>query len=780
MSIERDSQIKFHELGTLNAVTRWISSHDEGIAEWLKNARRAYQLDRANVDEKHRAAVLIAKDAHGTEPARIGLLDVGGATLEDVTAWSTWQDPEASRRFSHLDEEETQGNGGKTYMFKLFTGPCRIVGVRDGKRNCKGFEGATGSVDRGTPGFVPDLASGREVPVSSIRVELDRALKSYGIAMEDLPAEVRSAVEERQAFTLVEGEDPVDLYKGRVDHEDLIVKVLRQDQSTLAIQQLRLYAAHNGRLVNEGKPLELPPIEPYPELEGPFVHEIPEELPLTDGGLVSTTDSGRRPKGRLILFTCRENMYHAYKNLRPRWRITYRTQHQMIGSKVVAELTPSTPGAYFVYGTVELSALEPGYVDHGRRRPKAGPLVEALDLFVAEKIRELAKQISQRRSRDLDDRALDEVQDENEKLDLFKNKFLPSDGEGDGGMGGDGMGPGQRRSRGVPEYGTIPESIELLVAEEGLRIGRDVKLHLNEILQLRVVDASGKPVRAPVAWHSSDVGVARFTAGDLLEPRDKGKADVWAVVKLEKGKEIESDHVPVHVWVVDHVLLTPRAVEIPLRKRQQIIAEVTDDEGNRSTDVYLDWKHDADDQLIVRIGPAGYVTGNRLGRTAVNAGAGDAAAGGMWARIPVEVTVVPNPETPGRGGGFPRLLLTGRDLDPATGNVRKGDPDSPALWQEASDFTYNVWWLNLQSPEARFAFGERQDNPGLWRDFHAQIVMEMVVQVYMMTEFTKRGENEQEQLWASHQNALDRHRVRIVQQMWEQLEPYVHDGGGLA
>jgi hypothetical protein len=55
MSIERDPNIKFHELGTLTSVTKWIRAHDEGVAEWLKNARRAYQPDRANVDEKQRA-----------------------------------------------------------------------------------------------------------------------------------------------------------------------------------------------------------------------------------------------------------------------------------------------------------------------------------------------------------------------------------------------------------------------------------------------------------------------------------------------------------------------------------------------------------------------------------------------------------------------------------------------------------------------------------------------------------------------------------------------------
>src|SRR5579872_3916160 len=117
MSIERDSAIRFHELGTLASVTRWISSHDEGIAEWLKNVRRAYQPDRANVPEKHRCAIALFQDSCNKSPARIGLLDVGGASFDDVTAWSTWQDPSASRRGLALQEEETQGNGGKAYMY---------------------------------------------------------------------------------------------------------------------------------------------------------------------------------------------------------------------------------------------------------------------------------------------------------------------------------------------------------------------------------------------------------------------------------------------------------------------------------------------------------------------------------------------------------------------------------------------------------------------------------------------------------------------------------------
>jgi hypothetical protein len=108
MAIERVGRIFFDDLGTLMASTRWISTHDEGIAEWLKNARLAYQGDRSNVDEQDRFCILLFKDSDTGGHARIGLIDVGAATLEDIERWSKWNDPQASSRGSSLPEEETQ------------------------------------------------------------------------------------------------------------------------------------------------------------------------------------------------------------------------------------------------------------------------------------------------------------------------------------------------------------------------------------------------------------------------------------------------------------------------------------------------------------------------------------------------------------------------------------------------------------------------------------------------------------------------------------------------
>ncbi len=397
MSIERNEPINFHAKGTLDAVTRWIATHPEGIAEWFKNVRRQYQIDRANVAEEQRTAVLLLRDERAGRPARIGVLDVGGATLEDVTAWSTWDDPEASHRGSGLQEEQTQGNGGKAYMYRLFSGTARILGVRDRRRNCKGFEGPSGSVERGTPGWIPNVVEGREVEISSLDGELRNALKPYDISIEDLPSRVLAAIKSRGSFTLVEGEHPTELYKGRIDAEDLLAKVVRQEQSMLCFEQVDFFAMHNGRLLNEGKKLLLPAITPYPGFDGPIVYEIPDQLPLENGQSVSSTEGGTRPRGRLTLHTSSENMPAAYKNLRPRWQIIYRTTHQMIGAKQVSEIAGPAPGSQYIYGTIELPALEPAYVEHGRRRPKPGPLVEAIDRFAAEKIREIAHQINEKR-----------------------------------------------------------------------------------------------------------------------------------------------------------------------------------------------------------------------------------------------------------------------------------------------------------------------------------------------------------------------------------------------
>ena len=78
MNIERDDKITWHDVGTLDSVTRWITSHDEGLAELLKNVRSQYQVGRADVPEELWVTLILLKDEDAAGPARIGVLALIG------------------------------------------------------------------------------------------------------------------------------------------------------------------------------------------------------------------------------------------------------------------------------------------------------------------------------------------------------------------------------------------------------------------------------------------------------------------------------------------------------------------------------------------------------------------------------------------------------------------------------------------------------------------------------------------------------------------------------
>jgi len=309
-----------------------------------------------------------------------------------------------------------------------------------------------------------------------------------------------------------------------------------------------------------------------------------------------------------------------------------------------------------------------------------------------------------------------------------------------------------------------------------VRIGRGVATPLEVLLQPVVRDHYGKPVAgAPLEWLSSDRKVVDFVDTGKAAALKVGKATIRVRIV---GTGITSDPVTFEVWNIDHVFLTPRELEIPVGTRREVTAEVTNDKGERSAEVLLTWRHEADDEMIVRIRPTGWVTGNRVGRTVILAGAGDPTQGGVWSHAGVEVRVVPNPNVPGPGQGFPRLLITDRDLDP-DGQPRHGDPESPSLWQEVYDEQHNIWWLNLGAPDARHAFSRMEEDPALWRQFHAMALFQMVKQARMHIEYTQKGEQERPENWAEHKASIDRFEIQVALPMWEKLSQYVLTGEGI-
>jgi len=777
ISIERDEELRLHTQGTLKSLTNWVSTHEVGISEWLKNTRRAYFPDRANVPQSQWVAVLLLQDKTKDRSSRIGLLDVGGINEEDLEKWSVWQDPEASERAATIKRiEETQGNGGKAYMYNLFHGPAIFLGVQKNIKNCKGFIGPPNSEERGIPGYIPNKQEGKNAKVD-FWSELSKILEAYGLTFDDLPEKVKIALNERKSFTLAEGISPK-RYEAAIPYNDLLVKIVRTPQALQSFEQLDVFAMHNGKALFGGRPLKIDPPLPRVGFEHPRVIEIPESLPDEKGELQSTTAGGTKPKGKLILYTSQKDLSSG--RLKHRWNITYKTSCENIGSLCAAEILPSgVPASQYIYADIVLDALSPDYVKLGRDRPNPGPLLEAINIFASEKIIQLAEEINEQRKQLFDEVELDELQKENKALDTWKNKIFSEITEGSvTGLFGSGSNEDDDMAKGGKKHTKksshekissedIPVKIELGYEKSKLIIGRAVKFHLSSLIKPIAKDINDNTVsNVNFKWWSDNSKIANFSLfSDEIEGVSKGKCNIHLNIENTNIRTV----IPIEVWEIDHVLLTPRKIEIPLGTRRQITAEVTNDEGQRSTDVILEWTHDALNQLILRIRPTGWITGNRLGNTIVYAGAGD-----VKARIGAEVIVIPNPNLKNKAKGFPTLLLTDKDIDPETGKIRPGDPDKPPLWQELEDFQNNIWWLNLQNPQVAFYYnlGTKSE---FWRMYFAEKYIDLVVQALMVNEFTQK-EDEELKPWGDHKFYMDDFIKQTIQSMWEKLTEYVEKG----
>ena len=776
--LEPVRRLPFHELGTLTAFTRWIVRHEDGIAELIKNVRAAYQEERANVIPSDRCAVLLFRDPDKYSPARLGILDVGGLTFDDVKRWSLWNDPEASSR-GNIRQEETQGNGGKAYMYRLFKGPSYILGVKNNHLNQGGFLGDINTVERGLPRFYPtsikeiwegsnlqENAKEKDIP-RDWKEEIVKQLRPFKTDFASLPLEVKKSLENRKAFTIVVGEDPIDW---DTNVKQVIKRLLHHPQAILPIQQIRFYVIHNGKVLPKGEPIELEEIEPYPGFEKPLEYEIPEVLLAPNGNQVNTTksSSGKHEKGRITIYTSKDSMESSYRTLRPRWVVTYKTKYEVVGQKSIPDIVPATPGSHFVYATIQLDSLSPESVGVGRKRPNDTYLVLAVDRFLAEKIKEVAKKINDLQKRDISESILDEIEKENEFLNKLKNEFLPAGGIQDLSTVSGVEGTKRKREWGPITYGIEPKEIK--VNTYFLRIAKGVSINLTSVLYPTVRDINDKPVNIEIKWKSDGEEVIKLDDEGNCMALEEGESKIYLYIPKTK---IVTPPILIEVVLIKDVFLSPKDLKVGVGHNKQITAQVITDDNKRFTDVLLDWKHDASKQSLIKISPRGYVFGNEIGKTSVTAGA-NFNESSVYATDNVAVEIVKSDDKGEHGSGFPTLKITDRDIDPYDGKKRLGDPEAPALWQEYWDVKKNIWWLNMQSKDVQFAAEQsKSGNKQLWRLLRAKILVEMVIQVHMQHDYTMKGEEEKPSPWSDHKFYYDRKYVEIVQSMWDRLATYI-------
>ena len=271
-------------------------------------------------------------------------------------------------------------------------------------------------------------------------------------------------------------------------------------------------------------------------------------------------------------------MWRKHKELRSRWKVSYRAGENMVGSKKVSELVPNTPGNQFVYATVELSALEPDYVALGRVGRTTG---RSLKLLIRSSLTASENSRNRSMSTDATKWTNNNLTKSNRRIGssmisrtascrtprMLKVKDPTT-------VIGGGNGPPVPPPPPPPPRGEVPERLEIGWAEDQvLRIGRGVEIRLASLVRPRAVDSAGRTVpKLTFEWTSNDRHVVEFVGTDAAIARGKGRTTIFITVA---GTSIRSREIPVEVWNVDHVLLTPRSLELPLGKRKQIVAEVT-------------------------------------------------------------------------------------------------------------------------------------------------------------------------------------------------------------
>ena len=398
-----------------------------------------------------------------------------------------------------------------------------------------------------------------------------------------------------------------------------------------------------------------------------------------------------------------------------RHTIVYKAKSGFIGFKSVLEFDVNSAFRDRIYGECTLFSLESSKLNT-RQRLATSPLTRAVEAFITTQIEEYAREFEARDRRQYSQHEKDELSKINEALDKWKNQFMANYLQGL--WGGAGVGTGTPPP--PPPLPTgVPKSIEVGLSHGLSGVGVSFRP------TLKFFDRDGRRIRpTPYRWVSDDTNVAWVDADlNIVSTFAPGTTKLSA--ETLDGK-LKSESIALEVVKIRKVRLTPDELSIPVGSRRTVVAECELSSGEVVSDIYLIWFEAT--PSIAQVSAAGHVYGHSLGTTEVTAGDDK-----CMAEAPVKVTVT-EPETGGEGGGrgLPRILVSGVDNDPETGEPVNLASDDPPVYQSPRDADRNVWWINSSAPMARMYLDQSKGygyQKREWRMYHLERVMEIMVQI---------------------------------------------------
>ena len=710
-----DDDIQVHNEGAIKLICAAFQSHDKGLPEWAKNSADEYA--RRDAQPEERIIVLLFRDGKRGKPASIGCLDFSGMDSQIIEKhFRKWADPEASTRGDIVaDVQGGHGNGGKCYMTQMFDEYSLLHTVKNGVGNKYGVGG--GQIRFG---YVPNVAEGRDFPVSDPVAELDKSLSNFGVTAKDLPPQAISSLSCAQGFTLLKGVGPKG-YTAKIPVNHLVSALHEHPQMIRTMELCKVYVLANSSLLNGGGHLVLPEIEPLEGAE-PLKIPIPARLKDPDSGVrVSTTKNDAFPPGFLTLHTSRTSMRWGKKY---RHMVVFKATSGFVGYVPVTELGIQSAYRDRIYGDCELEALEE-YKQNDRARLADAPLTRAVENFISHHIQKYAEQFEQRDKRDHNKKEKEEVSRINEALNKWKNKFL---GDLMRGAWGD-EGGSTSRSREPLPTGT-PTRLELTMTHTKVGLGVSIRP------RLLFFDEDGNQIRhVPFDWCSEDTNVAMVNDDlGVIETFSCGSAVIYA--ETREGS-VRSNRVPLDVVHLRSIEVSPDEVEVAVGGRQGLRAICELGDGQKVDDVLLIWSEE--DTRIARVSASGVVFGFSLGQTNVYA-----LDDSVTSEQPATIRVVQGDsggKGKNKGRGFPRIFVSSYDDDPDTGEPRHFGPDYPAVWQDAQDVDRNIWWINSSAPLAQMYLGDSSYGfeSREWRMYTLERYVDIIVQIALVSDPNETG-----------------------------------------
>lgn len=711
--ITPDEGKKVHEEGAIKQLRQFFKDHTNGIPELIKNADDEYM--RREFPEHLRAIGLLLHG--GAETSSISVLDVAGMTSETLeTKLSVWADPDASRG-GDADVQGGKGNGGKAYLAEMFEHGALIVTLRDGMGQRYGLRGG-GYVF----GFSPDADRGKNIPVADPITFLAAALNKLQMSLEDVPPKVLEAIRETGGFSLVTGIAPKDV-GARLPSKEWQRDLESHAQMQISIEHSEIFISHSHSF----RQLRVPAIDPMPGTDAVRTIPIPEVLkdPKT-GQDVSTTGNARFSAGTLELRSSKVSLRKSGRSL-----IQFRAPgHGFYGVEPVVSFGPTSTYRDRFYGTCNLAATADMALND-RGVLSDSPLTRAVRAFIGDEIQSWCVELEAKEKRASSQQEQQELSRLNELLSEWSSQFL--DPEPDNSGSDDGS-RGERKPR-----NTLPEGIvsrvELLGVPQHIGQGVSVKPHP------KFFDKNDVEVRAvPYRWVPGNLEMLD-TDDDInvLTSRTPGATTV--VLETYDGA-VRSDEYPVEVVEVVSIELDPSEVVLHMYKRQFIKSTSVTTDGRTLHDVHLRWE--STDESVAITTSMGAISGRSIGTALVSA-MDDVAV----TTNPVAVTVIEEEETDddGKGGKrFPRILVSGVNPDPDTGDVFNLSEDDAPVVQRVEDIPRDIWWINTSSPLAKMLLEEHGSKSEVWRLYHVDRYIEAITQVLLRADGSMETEQAGE-LW---------------------------------